>query len=145
MAPRSRNSSGFRTVPLSYPIQWPPTSLSHLVFELDEEFQSPEDLRLAARAGAKEDRDQAKSEERLRTDTQDSKGWGKTEWGMTIEQQNQRAILNSGPFQEVQPLTIGDVDLRTIRAAQQHLENGALVTVDLVRQSIRLLPISDLT
>ena len=47
--------------------------------------------------------------------------------------------------QEVLPLTIGEVVLRTIRVTQQHLENGALVTVDLVRQRIRLLPISDLT
>ena len=43
--------------------------------------------------------------------------------------------------QDVLPSAIGEAALRAIRAAQLHLEAGALVTVDLFRQRIRLLPI----
>ncbi len=43
--------------------------------------------------------------------------------------------------QEVLPSAVGEVVLRAIRAARPHLETGALVTIDPVRQRIRLLPI----
>jgi predicted nuclease of predicted toxin-antitoxin system len=44
-------------------------------------------------------------------------------------------------LQDVLPSAIGEAVLRAIRAAQPHLETGALVTVDAMRQRIRLLPI----
>jgi predicted nuclease of predicted toxin-antitoxin system len=43
--------------------------------------------------------------------------------------------------QEVLPSGIGEAVLCAIRTAQIHLEKGALVTVDPIRQRIRLLPI----
>jgi predicted nuclease of predicted toxin-antitoxin system len=43
--------------------------------------------------------------------------------------------------QDVLPSAIGGVVLRAIEAGRQHLETGAIVTVDLVRNRIRLLPI----
>jgi predicted nuclease of predicted toxin-antitoxin system len=43
--------------------------------------------------------------------------------------------------QEVLPSAIGEAVLRAIRAAKPHIEKGAIVTVDPVRQRIRLLPI----
>ncbi len=43
--------------------------------------------------------------------------------------------------QDVLPEAVGEIVLRAIRAAQSHLEIGALVTVDPVRHRIRLLPI----
>jgi predicted nuclease of predicted toxin-antitoxin system len=43
--------------------------------------------------------------------------------------------------QDVLPSAIGETVVHTIRDAQPHLEQGALVTVDPVRQRIRLLPI----
>jgi len=43
--------------------------------------------------------------------------------------------------QEVLPSAIGETVLRAIRAAEPHLEKGAIVTVDPVRQRVRLLPI----
>lgn len=43
--------------------------------------------------------------------------------------------------QDVLPSIIGDAVIRAIRAAQPHLESGALVTVDPIGQRIRLLPI----
>lgn len=42
---------------------------------------------------------------------------------------------------DVLPIAIGDAVLRAIQAAYAHLEAGALLTVDPVRQRIRLLPI----
>ena len=42
--------------------------------------------------------------------------------------------------QEVLPSVIGEVVLGAIRDAQPHLEKGALVTVDPLRQRIRMLP-----
>jgi predicted nuclease of predicted toxin-antitoxin system len=43
--------------------------------------------------------------------------------------------------QDVLPSAIGDLVLRAIQTAEQHLEAGALVTVDSFRHRIRLLPI----
>jgi predicted nuclease of predicted toxin-antitoxin system len=43
--------------------------------------------------------------------------------------------------QEVLPTVIGDVVVRALRASLPHLEQGALVTVDLIRHRIRMLPI----
>jgi len=43
--------------------------------------------------------------------------------------------------QDVMPSAIGEVVLRAIRTALPDLEKGALVTVDLARHRIRLLPI----
>jgi predicted nuclease of predicted toxin-antitoxin system len=43
--------------------------------------------------------------------------------------------------QDVLPSAIGGVVLRAIEAAHHHLETGAIVTVDLVRNRIRILPI----
>lgn len=43
--------------------------------------------------------------------------------------------------QDVLPAAIGDMVIRAIRAAEPHLEDGALVTVDPVRHRVRLLPI----
>lgn len=43
--------------------------------------------------------------------------------------------------QDVLPAAAGDSVLRAIQVARTHLERGALVTVDLFRQRIRLLPI----
>ncbi len=43
--------------------------------------------------------------------------------------------------QDVLPSVIGDVVLRALRASWSQLEEGALVTVDLNRHRIRLLPI----
>jgi predicted nuclease of predicted toxin-antitoxin system len=43
--------------------------------------------------------------------------------------------------QDVLPSAIGDVVLRAIEAGRDHLEAGAIVTVDLARNRIRLLPI----
>ncbi len=43
--------------------------------------------------------------------------------------------------QDLLPDAIGDLMIRSIRAAQEHLENGALVTVDTARMRIRVLPI----
>ncbi|MBI1790868.1 MAG: DUF5615 family PIN-like protein [Acidobacteria bacterium] len=43
--------------------------------------------------------------------------------------------------QDVLPSAIGEAVLGAIQAAQPHLEKGAIVTVDPVRQRIRLLPI----
>ncbi len=43
--------------------------------------------------------------------------------------------------QDVLPAAIGDIVLRAIRAAEPHLEAGALVTVDSFRHRVRLLPI----
>ncbi len=43
--------------------------------------------------------------------------------------------------QDVLPSAIGEAVLRAIRAAESHLEAGALVTVDPLRHRIRLLPI----
>jgi predicted nuclease of predicted toxin-antitoxin system len=43
--------------------------------------------------------------------------------------------------QDVLPSAIGDVVLRAIEAAREHLETGAIVTVDVARNRIRLLPI----
>jgi len=43
--------------------------------------------------------------------------------------------------QDVLPSAIGEAVLRAIRAAQPHLEKGALVTVDAIRQRMRLLPL----
>ena len=43
--------------------------------------------------------------------------------------------------QDVLPAAIGDVVLRAVEASRSQLEEGALVTVDLNRHRIRLLPI----
>jgi len=43
--------------------------------------------------------------------------------------------------QDVLPSAIGDIVLGAIRAAEPHLEAGALVTVDAARHRVRLLPI----
>jgi len=43
--------------------------------------------------------------------------------------------------QDVLPSAIGAIILRAIEASRRHLENGAIVTVDLSRNQIRLLPI----
>jgi predicted nuclease of predicted toxin-antitoxin system len=43
--------------------------------------------------------------------------------------------------QDVLPSAIGGVVLRAIEASRQHLKTGAIVTVDVVRNRIRLLPI----
>jgi len=43
--------------------------------------------------------------------------------------------------QDVLPSAIGKAVLRAIRAAEPYLESGALVTVDVLRHRIRLLPI----
>jgi predicted nuclease of predicted toxin-antitoxin system len=43
--------------------------------------------------------------------------------------------------QDVLPATIGEIVIRALRASRAHLEAGALVTVDLNRNRIRLLPI----
>jgi predicted nuclease of predicted toxin-antitoxin system len=43
--------------------------------------------------------------------------------------------------QDVLPSAIGDIVLRAIDAARDHLEAGAIVTVDPARNRIRLLPI----
>jgi len=43
--------------------------------------------------------------------------------------------------QEVLPSSIGGAVLRAIRAADAHLKQGALVTVDPVQERIRVLPI----
>jgi predicted nuclease of predicted toxin-antitoxin system len=43
--------------------------------------------------------------------------------------------------EDVLPSAIGDIVLRAIEAARDHLETGAIVTVDLARNRIRLLPI----
>jgi predicted nuclease of predicted toxin-antitoxin system len=43
--------------------------------------------------------------------------------------------------QDVLPSAIGEAVVRAIKGAQTHLEKGALVTVDPIRQRIRLLPI----
>jgi predicted nuclease of predicted toxin-antitoxin system len=43
--------------------------------------------------------------------------------------------------QDVLPSEIGDAVLRAIEAAREHLETGAIVTVDVARNRIRLLPI----
>ncbi len=43
--------------------------------------------------------------------------------------------------QDVLPQAIGDAVLRAIEASQSHLEAGALVTVDPIRERIRMLPI----
>ena len=43
--------------------------------------------------------------------------------------------------QNILPTAAGDSVLRAINVARTHLERGALVTVDLFRQRIRLLPI----
>ena len=43
--------------------------------------------------------------------------------------------------QDVLPSAIGEAVLRAITRAQSNLESGALVTVDLMRERIRLLPI----
>jgi predicted nuclease of predicted toxin-antitoxin system len=42
--------------------------------------------------------------------------------------------------QDVLPSAIGDVIVSTLHACRSHLEAGALVTVDLHRRRIRLLP-----
>jgi predicted nuclease of predicted toxin-antitoxin system len=42
--------------------------------------------------------------------------------------------------QDVLPSAIGEIVLRALRACRLHLQEGALVTVDLNRQRIRLLP-----
>jgi predicted nuclease of predicted toxin-antitoxin system len=42
--------------------------------------------------------------------------------------------------QDVLPTAIGAVVLRAIEASRSHLEAGAIVTVDLVQNRIRLLP-----
>jgi predicted nuclease of predicted toxin-antitoxin system len=43
--------------------------------------------------------------------------------------------------QDVLPSAIGDIVLRAIGAGHDHLEAGAIVTVDPARNRIRLLPI----
>lgn len=43
--------------------------------------------------------------------------------------------------QDVLPETIGLIVLQALRAANSHLESGALVTVDETRHRIRILPI----
>ena len=43
--------------------------------------------------------------------------------------------------QDLLPEGIGDLVLRSLRGAQEHLESGALVTVDVARLRIRMLPI----
>jgi predicted nuclease of predicted toxin-antitoxin system len=43
--------------------------------------------------------------------------------------------------QDVLPFAIGPVVLRAIEKARDHLEAGAIVTVDLAKSRIRLLPI----
>jgi predicted nuclease of predicted toxin-antitoxin system len=43
--------------------------------------------------------------------------------------------------QDVLPASLGQPLLRAIEAARAHLERGALLTVDLLHQRIRLLPI----
>ena len=43
--------------------------------------------------------------------------------------------------QDVLPSASGDVILRAIEASRDHLEAGAIVTVDLAQDRIRLLPI----
>jgi predicted nuclease of predicted toxin-antitoxin system len=43
--------------------------------------------------------------------------------------------------QDVLPAAMGDIVLRVLRATSAQLEDGALVTVDLNRHRIRLLPI----
>jgi len=43
--------------------------------------------------------------------------------------------------QDVLPSAIGVVVLRAIEASREHLETGAIVTVDLARNRIRLLPV----
>ena len=43
--------------------------------------------------------------------------------------------------QDVLPSAIGDLVLRAIEAVGDHLKAGAIVTVDLARNRIRLLPI----
>jgi predicted nuclease of predicted toxin-antitoxin system len=44
--------------------------------------------------------------------------------------------------QDILPSAIGAVVLRAIKATCSHLEAGAIITVDLVQNRIRLLPIS---
>ena len=43
--------------------------------------------------------------------------------------------------EDVLPSAIGDIVLRAIESTRGHLEAGAIVTVDLARNRIRLLPI----
>lgn len=43
--------------------------------------------------------------------------------------------------QEVLPAAVGEIVVRALKASQRQLEEGALVTVDLNRHRIRLLPI----
>ncbi len=43
--------------------------------------------------------------------------------------------------QDVLPSAIGEIVVRALHASRSHLETGALVTVDLNRNRIRLLPI----
>ena len=43
--------------------------------------------------------------------------------------------------QDILPSASGDVILRTIEASREHLEAGAIVTVDLAHDRIRVLPI----
>jgi predicted nuclease of predicted toxin-antitoxin system len=43
--------------------------------------------------------------------------------------------------QDTLPTVIGELVLRALRSSRSHLEGGALVTVDLNRHRIRLLPI----
>ena len=43
--------------------------------------------------------------------------------------------------QDILPKSIGEMVVRALRAGEAHLEGGALVTVDLARCRIRLLPI----
>ncbi len=57
------------------------------------------------------------------------------------------ALQSRGPSviqvraQDVLPSAIGNAVLRAINGAQAHLKTGALVTVDLAQERIRLLPI----
>ena len=44
-------------------------------------------------------------------------------------------------IQDVLPSSVGEAVLRAIRAAQPHLEAGALVTIDPARERVRMLPI----
>ena len=60
---------------------------------------------------------------------------------MLAAMQTNRPSVLQVRAQDLLPSAIGDLVLRAIRSAQPHIEAGAIVTVDLVRHRIRLLPI----
>ena len=60
---------------------------------------------------------------------------------LLAKQQTRQPSVLQIRTQDVLPVAIGDIVLRTLRLCHLQLEEGALVTVDLKRERIRLLPL----